>query len=151
MKSHFKNILLLGGIYAAGSITLAYFSSFVAEAAGLLWLAVCAAALVKLVWTKKLGLLAKFAKRLPRPAFFLTAIGWLPYAVTLFSFALSVAGTVITGELGRLALINIYNLSSYVWTGGLVLSLGSAVYRVFYKKDYDEDGDAECVENSATV
>jgi hypothetical protein len=36
MKSHFKNILLLGGIYAAGSITLAYFSSFVAEAAGLL-------------------------------------------------------------------------------------------------------------------
>lgn len=82
---------------------------------------------------------------------FLTAIGWLPYAVTLFSFALSVAGTVITGELGRLALINIYNLSSYVWTGGLVLSLGYAVYRVFYKKDYDEDGDAECVENSATV
>lgn len=82
---------------------------------------------------------------------FLTAIGWLPYAVTLFSFALSVAGTVITGELGRLALINIYNLSSYVWTGGLVFSLGYAVYRVFYKKDYDEDGDAECVENSATV
>lgn len=74
---------------------------------------------------------------------FLTAIGWLPYAVTLFSFALSVAGTVITGELGRLALINIYNLSSYVWTGGLVLSLGYAVYRVFYKKDYDEDGDAD--------
>ena len=66
-------------------------------------------------------------------------------------FCLSVAGTVITGELGRLALINIYNLSSYVWTGGLVLSLGYAVYRVFYKKDYDEDGDAECVENSATV
>ena len=119
--------------------------------AGLLWLAVCAAALVKLVWTKKLGLLAKFAKRLPRLAFFLTAIGWLPYAVTLFSFALSVAGTVITGELGRLALINIYNLSSYVWTGGLALSFGYAVYRVFYKKDYDEDGDAECVENSATV
>lgn len=113
---------------------MAYFSSFVAEAAGLLWLAVCAAALVKLVWTKKLGLLAKFAKRLPRLAFFLTAIGWLPYAVTLFSFALSVAGTVITGELGRLALINIYNLSSYVWTGGLVLSLGYAVYRVFYKR-----------------
>jgi hypothetical protein len=53
--------------------------------------------------------------------------------------------------LGRLALINIYNLGSYVWTGGLVLSLGYAVYRVFYKKDYDEDGDAECVENSATV
>lgn len=48
----------------------------------------------------------------------------------------------ITGELGRLALINIYNLSSYVWTGGLVLSLGYAVYRVFYKKDYDEDGEA---------
>ena len=36
MKSHFKNILLLGSIYAAGSITLAYFSSFVAETAGLL-------------------------------------------------------------------------------------------------------------------
>ena len=53
MKSHFKNILLLGGIYAAGSITLAYFSSFVAEAAGLLWLAVCAATLVKLVWTTR--------------------------------------------------------------------------------------------------
>lgn len=151
MKPHIKDILLLGGIYAAGSITLAYFSSFITEAAGLLWLAVCAAALVKLVWTKKLGLLAKFAKRQPRLAFFLTAIGWLPYAVTLFSFALFVAGTVITGELGRLALVNIYNLGGYVWISGLALSLGYAVYRVFYKKDYDEDGDAECVENSATV
>lgn len=127
MKPHIKDILLLGGIYAAGSITLAYFSFFITEAAGLLWLAVCAAALVKLVWTKKLGLLAKFAKRLPRLAFFLTAIGWLPYAVTLFSFALSVAGTVITGKLGRLALINIYNLGGYVWISGLVLLFGYAV------------------------
>lgn len=127
MKPHIKDILLLGGIYAAGSITLAYFSSFITEAAGLLWLAVCAAALVKLVWTKKLGLLAKFAKRQPRLAFFLTVIGWLPYAVTLFSFALSVAGTVITGELGRPALVNIYNLGGYVWISGLALSFGYAV------------------------
>lgn len=151
MKPHIKDILLLGGIYAAGSITLAYFSSFITEAAGLLWLAVCAAALVKLVWTKKLGLLAKFAKRQPRLAFFLTAIGWLPYAVTLFSFALFVAGTVITGELGRLALVNIYNLGGYVWISGLALSLGYAVYRVFYKKDYDGEGDAGCAGNSETV
>lgn len=151
MKPHIKDILLLGGIYAAGSITLAYFSSFITEAAGLLWLAVCAAALVKLVWTKKLGLLAKFAKRLPRLAFFLTVIGWLPYAVTLFSFALSVAGTVITGKLGRLALINIYNLGGYVWISGLALSLGYAVYGAFYKKNYDGEGDVGCAGNSETV
>lgn len=151
MKPHIKDILLLGGIYAAGSITLAYFSFFITEAAGLLWLAVCAAALVKLVWTKKLGLLAKFAKRLPRLAFFLTAIGWLPYAVTLFSFALSVAGTVITGKLGRLALINIYNLGGYVWISGLALSLGYAVYGAFYKKNYDGEGDVGCAGNSETV
>lgn len=105
----------------------------------------------KLVRTKKLGLLAKFAKRLPRLAFFLTAIGWLPYAVTLFSFALSVAGTVITGKLGRLALINIYNLGGYVWISGLALSLGYAVYGAFYKKNYDGEGDAGCAGNSETV
>ena len=90
-------------------------------------------------------------KELPRLAFFLTAIGWLPYAVTLFSFALSVAGTVITGELSRPALVNIYNLGGYVWISGLALSFGYAVYRVFYKKDYDGEGDAGCAGNSETV
>lgn len=55
MKPHIKDILLLGGIYAAGSITLAYFSSFITEAAGLLWLAVCAAALVNLSGQRNSG------------------------------------------------------------------------------------------------
>lgn len=103
---------------------------------GILWSAVCVVALIKLVWTKKLQVLTEFEECFPRVAFFLTAIGWLPYVVTLFSFGLSVADAQITSEQGKFVLVNIYYLSGYVWLGGLAVSLGYAVYRVFYKKDY---------------
>ncbi|MBO5039406.1 MAG: hypothetical protein J6C85_08170 [Alphaproteobacteria bacterium] len=134
MKSHIKDILLLGGIYFIGSTVLAFFPTL--NIADTIWLLLAVIALIILIFKKRLSFLEKLKNTLPRLSFFLTAIGWLPYVATSVSFLLLAIHLIFTNQIPLYLLQNIYIISEYIYAALFLLSLIYAAYRVFYKKEY---------------
>lgn len=134
MKSHIKDIMLLGGIYYAGSVILAFISNFIGDIFGFIWSCMFIISLIKLVWTKQLKSITEIKNKFPKFSFFLISIGWVPYIVTIINATLEVIYMLYPDYQTLFILQNIYIISEYIWVIGLFISIIYASYQIFIKK-----------------
>lgn len=134
MKSHIKDIMLLGGIYYAGSVILAFISNFIGDIFGFIWFCMFVISLIKLVWTKQLKSITEIKNKFPKFSFFLTSIGWIPYIVTIINTTLEVIYMLYPDYQTLFILQNIYIISEYIWVIGLFISIIYAFYQILIKK-----------------